>query len=112
MEKLDKEQMKKFEELYNEISPTLESVIKTQLIYDKRYVEMVDKTLARYSHSIKDLSIEDLRMELNYFCSNTARAFILKLLTLDYIKQLFLENTDYALDSFWEQALKEIIDKK
>lgn len=104
--------MNDYKKLIDSISPTLENVIKTQLIFDKEYIEIVDKALCKYSHSIKSLSEKELLEEFTCFLGNECRSFIIKIITLDHIKQKLLENQDCSLDIYWKEALKKILDNK
>ncbi len=102
--------MKDFKKLLESISPTLENVIKTQLIYEKDYLEIVDKALCKQTHSIKSLSEQELLEEFTYFLGNECRSYIVKIITLDYIRQKLIENQDCSLDIYWKEALKKILD--
>ena len=76
------------------------------LIDNEEFIDLVEKGLLI---KLKGKTPEEKMDILKCHIGNTARTFILKIIVLNFLQKLLLEDQDKYLDIYWKEVLKDVL---
>lgn len=111
--KIDKEELKKLEEFYNEFlsNNELKKYIDKYLIDDEDFIKDLE-SINGFCYDLKDKKTHEDRIDLlNSIIGNGARTYILKIIVTKHLHKSLVRESENFLDLYWLDKAKNFLNE-